>query len=115
MDWQRDRGVGQLLSGLNLIAVPLPLWKKKPNRLSTLIVAAAVALFYPLSIGPVAFLAQFVDFKVDESPAGELAIRFYWPFFHLPDPMHQWAVEWWNCGTRTAGWIAMRIPALRGP
>lgn len=86
---------------------------RKPNRLAAAILAAVVALLiaYPLSIGPVAFLAQLIDFVDYENsptgdyaaPAGELAMRFYWPIFHLPDPMRHWAIEWWNCGTRLAG------------
>lgn len=93
--------------------------ERKPRLAAVILTAiAALLIAYPLSIGPVAFLAQLIDFQVDvgayESPAGELAIRFYGPFFHLPDPIHQWAVKWWNCGTRSAGWIGTRIPAL-GP
>jgi hypothetical protein len=78
----------------------------KPNRVAAAILTATVGMLiaYPLSIGPVAFLGQLVDLRGDGDsyPAAELAMWFYWPILHLPDPVHNWAVEWWNCGVRLA-------------
>ncbi|HQU41488.1 MAG TPA: hypothetical protein PK867_01695 [Pirellulales bacterium] len=75
---------------------------------------AALLIGYPLSIAPVAFLAQFIYWWAPRYESGDLAMHFYSPLFALPDPMHRWVVEWWNCGTRLAGWTSMQIPAL-GP
>ncbi|HVX11957.1 MAG TPA: hypothetical protein VHC22_12305 [Pirellulales bacterium] len=90
--------------------------ERKPNRVGKVILAAIVGLLiaYPLSVGPVAFAAQLIDWQAPDCKAGDLVAGFYLPLWKLPDPMHDWTVGWWNCGCRLAGWLAMRMPIL-GP
>lgn len=60
---------------------------------------AVLLVAYPLSIGPMAFLFQYVEWG-PLTPSVDLMLRdIYSPLDNLPDPMGTWACEWWNLGS----------------
>ena len=61
---------------------------------------------YPLSVGPVCFLFQYLDWGPMAYSVQEGIVLFYSPLDHVPDPLNTWVAEWWNYGTELGCWAA---------
>ncbi|HWB08957.1 MAG TPA: hypothetical protein VG826_07025 [Pirellulales bacterium] len=75
--------------------------ERKSARSVAVVLAAVFGLIaaYPLSVGPAAFLSQYLDLGPLTQPISDGLQVFYSPLFQLPDPIGRWIDLWWNYGT----------------
>ncbi len=63
-----------------------------------LLVIFGLLIAYPASVGPAAFLYQYLDWGSFAVPLDGALGVIYDPLFNFPDPIGTWACEWWNYG-----------------
>ncbi|HVX12008.1 MAG TPA: hypothetical protein VHC22_12565 [Pirellulales bacterium] len=82
--------------------------KRKHTRAAVVVLATIFGLLlaYPLSLGPVCFLFQYVDWGPMNSTIQDGIALFYAPLELLPEPMSAWIDEWWNYGMDLGRWAA---------